>query len=92
MHEKFSRVNPKEAPPGYEAAERIDTVDLPEPDACLEQGGCAFLKACREESRKSGIHPGTTIPGFQDFSCRPGMRRDAARVLFKRKLYGNEEE
>ena len=84
-------MNPNEAPPGYVAVERTGTVSPSYPGdvrACAESGGCAFLIPCAAAGRSRG----TNVPGFPGFSCRPGCRKDACRVLFKPALYGNEED
>ena len=82
-------IDEKDAPPGYRAILRNKTVsDSNGNSACLENGGCAFADACAPK----GSDRGCSVPGFWEFSCRPGFRKDHQRVLFKRATYGNEED
>ena len=82
--------NPLEAPPGFVARKRINTVNCSLSDprlGCLENGGCAFMNLCPSARDRD-----LDVPGFPKFSCRPGFRWDGCRVTFHRAAFGNEED
>ena len=82
------KLDPKEAPPGYEAVLRVETVSGFGALGCDENGGCSFLKECAARGTSRGME----VPGHPRFSCRPRLRMDGCRATFRRIAYGNEEE